>query len=183
MRNWTDSPQGRIIEWNWTSGAPQAMGLVRLALFALFLLTDSIFGWGGIYGQCMGPVPIHIERKLSGHRFVAVYKVNNDWGICFADCISQLISLDDRSPLPKIKWTWGHHGLRPRPSMASWSLNYYYYCSYLMEKQRIWLRKSTLLDLTERNANLIIPSCCHLPISCRSLVDRCGSRGSCKPQI
>ena len=24
---------------------------------------------------------------------------------------------------------------------------------------------------------------CHLPVSCRSLVDRCGSLGSCKPQI
>ena len=43
-----------------------------------------------------------------------------------------------------------------------------------------WLRKSTLLDLTERNVNHIIPLYCHLPVSCRSLVDRCGS---CKPQI
>ena len=42
---------------------------------------------------------------------------------------------------------------------------------------------STLLDLTEPNANHIIPSCCHLPVSCRSLVDRCGPLGSCKPQI
>ena len=25
-------------------------------------------------------------------------------------------------------------------------------------------------------------SCCHLPVSCRSLVNRCGSLGSCKPQ-
>ena len=41
---------------------------------------------------------------------------------------------------------------------------------------------STLLDLTERNANHI-PSYCHLPVICRSLVDRCGSFGSCKPQI
>ena len=41
----------------------------------------------------------------------------------------------------------------------------------------MWLRKSTLLDLTERNANHIVP------VSCRSLVDRCGSLGSCKPQI
>ena len=55
--------------------------------------------------------------------------------------------------------------------------------SYLIEKSRIWLRKSTLIDLTGRNANHIIPSCCHLPVSCRSLVDRCGSPGSCKPQI
>ena len=37
---------------------------------------------------------------------------------------------------------------------------------------------STLLDLTERNANHIIPSCCILPVSCRSLIDRCGSLGS-----
>ena len=45
------------------------------------------------------------------------------------------------------------------------------------------LRKSTLIDLMERNANHIIPSYCYLPVSCRSLVDRCGSSGSCKPQI
>ena len=31
------------------------------------------------------------------------------------------------------------------------------------------LRKWTLLDLTERNANHIIPLYCHLPVSCRSL--------------
>ena len=49
--------------------------------------------------------------------------------------------------------------------------------------KRIWLRKSTLIDLTERSANHIIPSYCYLPVSCRSLVDRCGSPGSCKPQI
>ena len=34
-----------------------------------------------------------------------------------------------------------------------------------------------------RNANHIIPSYCYLPVSCRSLVDRCGSFGICKPQI
>ena len=28
------------------------------------------------------------------------------------------------------------------------------------------------MDLTERNANHNIPSYCHLPVSCRSLVDR-----------
>ena len=28
-----------------------------------------------------------------------------------------------------------------------------------------------------------IPLCCHLPVSRRSLVDWCGSLGSCKPQI
>ena len=38
-------------------------------------------------------------------------------------------------------------------------------------------------DLTERNANHIIPSYCCLPVSSRSLVNRCGSLGSCKPQI
>ena len=43
------------------------------------------------------------------------------------------------------------------------------------------LRKSASLDLTERNA--VIPSYCHLPVSCRCLVDRCGSLWSCKPQI
>ena len=37
--------------------------------------------------------------------------------------------------------------------------------------------------MTERNANHIIASYCHLSVSCRSLVDRCGSHGSCKPQI
>ena len=47
----------------------------------------------------------------------------------------------------------------------------------------IWLRKSTLLNLTERNANHIIPSYCHLPVSCISLVNRCGSIGSYKSQI
>ena len=46
-----------------------------------------------------------------------------------------------------------------------------------------YLQESTLLDLTERNANHIIPLCCHLPVSFRSLVDRCGSLGSCKLQI
>ena len=45
-----------------------------------------------------------------------------------------------------------------------------------------WLRKSTL-DLMEHYANHIIPSYSHLPVSCWSLVDRCGSLGSCKPQI
>ena len=39
------------------------------------------------------------------------------------------------------------------------------------------------LDLTEHNANHIIQLYCHLPVSYRSLVDRCGSIGSCKPQI
>jgi len=39
------------------------------------------------------------------------------------------------------------------------------------------------MDLTERNTNRIIPSCSHQPISCRSLVEWCGSLGSCKPQI
>ena len=46
-----------------------------------------------------------------------------------------------------------------------------------------WLRKSTLLDLTERDANHIIPSYFHLTDSCRSPVDWCGSLGSCKPYI
>ena len=47
----------------------------------------------------------------------------------------------------------------------------------------ILISKPTLLYLTERNANHIFPSCCALPVSYRSLVDRCGSLGSCKPQI
>ena len=51
-------------------------------------------------------------------------------------------------------------------------INYYYY-----------IRKSTLLELTERNANHIFPSFCHLPVSCRSLVDQCDSCGRCKAQM
>ena len=51
-----------------------------------------------------------------------------------------------------------------------------------------WLRnsrsdlKSYLLDLMEGNANHV-SLYCHLPVSCRSLVNRCGRLGSCKPQI
>ena len=30
------------------------------------------------------------------------------------------------------------------------------------------------MDLREQNANHIIPPCCHLPVSFRSLVDQCG---------
>ena len=41
----------------------------------------------------------------------------------------------------------------------------------------------TLIDLTERNANHIIPSYCHLPVICTSLVDRYGYLGSCKLQM
>ena len=40
-------------------------------------------------------------------------------------------------------------------------------------RSRIWLIKSKLIDLTECNVNHIIPSCSRLPVSCRSLVDRC----------
>ena len=42
---------------------------------------------------------------------------------------------------------------------------------------------NSYLDLTEHNAKYIIPSYCHLPVSCRSPFDRCGSFGSYKPQI
>ena len=38
-------------------------------------------------------------------------------------------------------------------------------------------------EVAERNANHIVPSYCHLPLSCRNLVDRCGYVESCKPQI
>ena len=55
--------------------------------------------------------------------------------------------------------------------------------SCFMDKYQIWLRKSTLIDLTERNINKIIPLYCHLPVSWRSLVDWCVSLGSFKPQI
>ena len=37
--------------------------------------------------------------------------------------------------------------------------------------------------MTERNASRIIPLYCHLLVSYRSLVDRCGSLGSCNSQI
>jgi hypothetical protein len=40
-----------------------------------------------------------------------------------------------------------------------------------------------ILDVTERNADRIIPSYCHLPVSRISLVDRCDSLGSCKPHF
>ena len=43
----------------------------------------------------------------------------------------------------------------------------------------MWLKKSTLIDFMERNDNHIIPFYCHVPVSFRSLVDRCG----CKPRI
>ena len=55
--------------------------------------------------------------------------------------------------------------------------------SYLIQKYRIWFRKSKVIDWTECNANHIIPLYCHLPVGFRSLADRCGSLGSCKPQI
>ena len=55
--------------------------------------------------------------------------------------------------------------------------------SYLIEKQRIWLRKPTLIELMERNAKDIIPSYCQVTVSRRSPVHRCGSFGSCKPEI
>ena len=45
------------------------------------------------------------------------------------------------------------------------------------------IRKVDLLHLKEHNANHITPSYCYLPVGCRSLVDRCGSLGSCKPHI
>ena len=54
--------------------------------------------------------------------------------------------------------------------------------SYLIDKLCFWLRMSTLIDLTERNANRIFSSYCHLPISCRSPVDQAGTcidRGTC----
>ena len=41
----------------------------------------------------------------------------------------------------------------------------------------------TMIELIMMNANHIIPSFCHLPVICRSLVGRCGSSGSCKPHI
>jgi len=47
----------------------------------------------------------------------------------------------------------------------------------------VWNGKVNIIRLMEHNANHIIPLYCHLPVSCRSLVDRCGSLGSCKPQI
>ena len=45
------------------------------------------------------------------------------------------------------------------------------------------IKKVDIIRLAERNDIHIIPSYCHLPVSCRSLVDRCGSPRSWKPQI
>ena len=44
----------------------------------------------------------------------------------------------------------------------------------LIEKQEIWLRKPTLIDLTEWNINQITPSYCNLPVSYRNVVHQCG---------
>ena len=41
---------------------------------------------------------------------------------------------------------------------------------YLLDWEVADLIKSTLLYLTVHNANHIIPSCCHLPVSCRCLL-------------
>jgi hypothetical protein len=39
------------------------------------------------------------------------------------------------------------------------------------------------VEFGRTNISATKPSYCHLPVSCRSLVDRCGSLGSCMPQI
>ena len=70
-----------------------------------------------------------------------------------------------------------HMAKNPERSLESTK---YYYLILLLSSSSL---KSTLIDLMERNANHIIPSYCYLPASCRSLTDRCGSLGSCKPQI
>ena len=62
---------------------------------------------------------------------------------------------------------------------ASWGQ----FGNYLVEKLQISLGKSTLIGLAKRNANHITPSYCYLPLSCRSIIDRCGLLGICKPQI
>ena len=41
---------------------------------------------------------------------------------------------------------------------------------------------SLFIPVYQSHAVNSLPSYCHLPVSCRSLVDRCGSFGSCKPQ-
>ena len=41
------------------------------------------------------------------------------------------------------------------------------------------IKKADIVRLD--GVNHIIPSYCHLQVSCRSLVDRCDSLGSCKP--
>ena len=41
----------------------------------------------------------------------------------------------------------------------------------------------TLIELTDSNANHIISPYYHLLISCRSLVDRCGSLGNSRPHV
>ena len=47
-------------------------------------------------------------------------------------------------------------------------------------KERNYLN---MIDLTECNSNHIISSGCDLPVSCRSLVNRCGSLGSRKSHL
>ena len=49
---------------------------------------------------------------------------------------------------------------------------------FLKNEHILFAVNMTLLDFMERNANHIIPTCCHLPVSCRSLVDRFGSLGT-----
>ena len=57
----------------------------------------------------------------------------------------------------------------------------HYLLIYLAMTASLLEWSATLIDLTERNANHIIPSYSHLQVSCRSLVDRYGSSRSSKP--
>ena len=53
----------------------------------------------------------------------------------------------------------------------------------LDEKVADLIKKADIIRLDGLNANHIIPSYCHLPFSCKSLVDQCGSFGSYKHRI
>ena len=70
-----------------------------------------------------------------------------------------------------------HHSLHVCCDSNSFILNAF--CFILGEAGFVFLFFLLLMD----NANHIIPSYCHLPVCCRSLVHRYGSLRSCKPHI
>jgi hypothetical protein len=55
--------------------------------------------------------------------------------------------------------------------------------SYLSENLRMWLRKSTLIESRKRNTKNLIPLYCHVPVSCRNIVEGYEFLGSWKLQI
>ena len=97
--------------------------------------------------------------------------------ICISILISQGVLQSPRQSGRSTSSTRPHLPLKIIPTLLFQELEYCCIVLYCTEESR------QLLDLTDRNANHINLSCCHLPVSCRSLVDRCGFLGSCKPQI